>query len=64
MTMLFKVAENIRKADPRLTRKEAIAKAIELYDAIGPQPLPEPNSALYANQQGCNGVMPTGVAST
>jgi hypothetical protein len=41
MTILFTVAENIRKADPRLTRKEAIAKAIELYDAIGPQPLPE-----------------------
>lgn len=34
MTILFETAKKIQRADPRLTKKEAIAKAISLYEAL------------------------------
>lgn len=34
MTILFKVADAIQKNDPSITRKQAIAKAISLYEAL------------------------------
>lgn len=34
MTILFKVAAAIQKNDVNLTRKQAIAKAISLYEAL------------------------------